>query len=421
MSPLWRTVSPAAAFAAVVALLSYRAARLTGPVGVPDRTHWALEDFRDAIYYPVRAFLAGDNPYDTFDYIAKYPVDQIFPPYSPLTLALHAPFGLLPARAAEISYFVLTILLTVVMAWLALRICERRRDLAAVLTVSALVLLSRPGHWNLLVGQSTVQIVIGVYLALWYADDRPWIAGLGLALTTIKPTFGVPLALLMLAQRRWRTVSIAVGFGSLGTLAATGVLVASSGGIPAFARSLMTAYANFVAQQSVDPATSPVRLDALALVSRLSGGAASEAIDLMVTAGILALTAWLLWRVSAEPRDAGQRRAIVSLVCLALLTASYQQSYNALLLTMPLISLTGADFGAPADRHVRILLLLLLAVPAVNYVASFHVAARLVPYPGVRLLVSSINPVAVLTAYVLFYRRVASSLAADRAPARVSA
>ena len=73
--------------------------------------------------------------------------------------------------------------------------------IAATLGLTALLLLSRPGHMNLLLGQVTAQVVIGAYVALRWARTRPLLAGMGLALATLKPTYGVPLALLMLFGR----------------------------------------------------------------------------------------------------------------------------------------------------------------------------------------------------------------------------
>src|SRR5437660_1423304 len=105
-TPGWlRTAMAAAAFAVAIALAAYRAASLLNIPGQPkDDTRWALGDFRDAIYYPVVAFLHGDNPYDR-PYAEKYPVYGVQAPYSPFALIVHAPLGLLPYEVAEWVYF----------------------------------------------------------------------------------------------------------------------------------------------------------------------------------------------------------------------------------------------------------------------------------------------------------------------------
>ena len=62
----------------------------------PAAAAWGFIDFRDAVYYPVVAFLDGTNPYDPTAYRATYPVGNIFPVYTPVTLLVHLPFGMLP-------------------------------------------------------------------------------------------------------------------------------------------------------------------------------------------------------------------------------------------------------------------------------------------------------------------------------------
>src|SRR5207237_7767660 len=66
-----------------------------------------MSDFRDAVYYPIRAVLVGVNPYDCETntprddgqprYLndARFPVLNIFPLFSPLILLLFSPFALL--------------------------------------------------------------------------------------------------------------------------------------------------------------------------------------------------------------------------------------------------------------------------------------------------------------------------------------
>src|SRR5215831_17461570 len=76
------------------------------------RATWAMRDFWDLVYYPVVAFLSGENPYDTARFLALYPVDNPFPLYLPAVLLVHLPIGLLPVQTASTVYFVLTLALS---------------------------------------------------------------------------------------------------------------------------------------------------------------------------------------------------------------------------------------------------------------------------------------------------------------------
>src|SRR5262245_5494362 len=75
------------------------------------RATWVMCDFFGAVYYPVVAFLSGENPYDTERFLALYPVSEPFPLYLPMVLLVHLPLGLLPVQTASMIYFVLTIAL----------------------------------------------------------------------------------------------------------------------------------------------------------------------------------------------------------------------------------------------------------------------------------------------------------------------
>src|SRR5438094_1958504 len=147
------------AFLAVVALLSGRALSKLNVPGAPNGTDWGLSDFRDAVYYPERAFLDGKDPYDYDDVQRTYPIGNGFPVYSPITFLVHLPFGLLPYRAAELAYFLTTIALTVVLGWLALVVSDVPVDAPRLFAVATVLLASRPGHQNLLLGQTTLPSV----------------------------------------------------------------------------------------------------------------------------------------------------------------------------------------------------------------------------------------------------------------------
>src|SRR5439155_7377066 len=79
-----------AALLAAAALIGWHCySRLILPDAPHDPAHTAEADFRDVIYYPTRAVLAGVNPYDSSDdtpnsYGSRFPVGNNFPLYSPL-------------------------------------------------------------------------------------------------------------------------------------------------------------------------------------------------------------------------------------------------------------------------------------------------------------------------------------------------
>ena len=220
----------AAAFVLVLGLLAARTLSKLNLPGRPDVEHWGLADFRDNAYYPTVAFLHGENPYDAATYTPRYPVRYPFPPYAPLTLAIHAPFAVLPFEAAELAYWLVTAALALPLAGLALAACGVRTDAARVIAVAAALLLSRPGHWNLVLGQTAMLLVVATQGVLHYRRTRPGLAALCLAVTTLKPTFGVPLALLVLALGGVRVVLGAAALAGAVSLVVGVRLAAAAGG-----------------------------------------------------------------------------------------------------------------------------------------------------------------------------------------------
>jgi hypothetical protein len=181
-------------------------------------------DFALVVYYPVRAFLDGSNPYDKASYLAQYPMRAAFGPYLPGTLLLHLPFGFMSVERAQSFYLVISICLTLVLAFLSLRFSRVKVSIAAVLVLSAVIVLTRPGRQTLLLGQVTLEVVLTTYITLYCARSAPGLSGLALGLTLLKPNYGLPLALLLLIQGHLRSLAYAAFCVLLLNMPAVGIL-----------------------------------------------------------------------------------------------------------------------------------------------------------------------------------------------------
>ncbi len=397
------TVVTAVLFVAIVALLAYRATTKLNIPGSPDGEHLWLSDFRDAVYYPVVAFLDGHNPYDAPAYLRTYPVWQTLALYSPLTLLVHLPLGLLPYTAAEIAYFAATVLLTLALAYVTLTLCGARSTPAAVFGAGTLLLLSRPGYTNLLLGQCTLQVVFGSYLALGYARRRDWLAGAGLALATLKPTFGGPLVLLMLARGNARAVVIGLAVAAVLSIAVTTELAYASGGLLPFLATLPANYAATAAEAMVDPSSSPIRVDAVALVGRLLARAPVTAEELAISLAVLGGAMIGLRRLAARQHERGWQLVSAALVCLTILVCTYHQVYDLLLLAWPIaILVVYPDAVRPIYTPIlRWILLALLTFPAINHLISDRAMSFVGGMHGWWLVLASLNGGVLLVAFCI--------------------
>jgi hypothetical protein len=93
----------------------------------------------------------------------------------------------------------------------------------------------------------------------------------------------------------------------------------------------------------------------------------------------------------------------VGLICLTVLVATYHQAYDALLLAQPAVALGAGRWGrgAVAPPALRWIAVALLAVPAVNYLATSTVASRLIVGGPAWLVITAASPLALLAGWAV--------------------
>ena len=236
-------VLPAVAFAIVCGIVTCRILLNLNVPGQPSAPFYAYMDFRDAFYYPAVALLDGHNPYLASEYLRTYSVMRPFSPYPPLVMLVHLPFALLPIQPAEILYHFTNLALLVLLAYLTIRLIPVAATPERILWLATLLLLSHPAHMSLFLGQCTLFVVVGTYLALLFPRTRPWVAAVGFAVTCLKPTFGIPLGIVLLVRRDWATVIRGSLVAAVASIPASVMLVHAAGGIAPLLASFRESYA----------------------------------------------------------------------------------------------------------------------------------------------------------------------------------
>lgn len=397
-----QTALGALALVLAVAFVSHRTlARLNVP-GSPAAPQWGLVDFRDAVYYPAVAVLDGVNPYDAPRYVATYRVGNIFPLYAPFTPYIHVPLAWLPFETAELVYCGLVAALAVVFARMCLLFAGLAPQPAYVCFLAAALLVSRPGHLNFVLGQMGLQSAILCLTALHYARHRPNLAGICLALATYKPTFGVPLALLMLLRRDDRAVAVGAVLGASLVVLAAALLMATCGGWSQFWQALP---GNMQALES-DPLASPLlgwmRIDALAGVARLSGREPTTLATGLATTIVLTVGALAVGRLGARSEGAGADSLSSAIICLTVTTVIYHLLYDLILLSGPIVAVLAGrrrewrSLGAKG----RAALAALMLVPFGNLLLTNAGIARLQRGSVAWTAVTCAGSVALVTALV---------------------
>lgn len=324
----------------------------------------ALDDFRDAIYYPTADFLAGGNPYDVAGYLDRRPVDQEFDLYAPTQLVIHVPFALMPYRVAELTYFAVSVVLMVLLARALLALIGSPTTVVAVLLVASALMVSVPGRDALDNGQSTLPAVLGAYLALRVGDRRPWLAGIGLALSLVKPQFGIPLVLLLVVRGDRRTAVAGVSMLAGTSLLALPSLVAAAGGFTRLASSLRANY-EFATNAPYSALDGPLsfRVDGAGLVARLHDslvGPLTQPLVFIVAMSIAAL-ALFRWRRVKDPLQGPFHEDVgVGLICVATIVSVFHGRYDLVLLAWPLATLVKRFSSSWRERAPRLRWTLLL-------------------------------------------------------------
>jgi Glycosyltransferase family 87 len=361
---------------------------------------WVMVDFRHVVYYPSRAFWDGLNPYDAQAYLERYPVDIPVSLYAPATFVVFAPFGLLPLNVSSVAYFALTVLLTLVLGWAVLRMSGAQAAGSSVLAAGGVLLLSRPGHWNLLSGQITLIVVLATYAALSLAR-MPHLGGLGLAIALLKPSFGVPLIPVLLARGAWRTVAWGLGIAAALNVPVLLVLVWRQGGLDAFLTTVAQSVRAFESNPDTHPIHSVWRVDLVATISRLAnhplGASAAVLASAVVLAPVMVVSRGLAGFVGPHRKWIPE-----GLVCCAVLLSLFHQAYDLLLLALPVTGLVVAMSQTRPPRATQVAQVLLFLVLGLNYLATESALSALRPSPGARLAVVSANGLVLVALFALY-------------------
>jgi hypothetical protein len=389
----------AAVFATALTVAILRVSTLSELLGVRLRMPWTMNDFKTAIYCPVAIFLQGGNPYNRQQFLRFCPIQDVFPLYLPSTLILHAPLGVLPIHTATLLYFCISVALSVLVVRMGLRLAGAEASAGSVLLGAGLLLLSRPGQWNLLLGQPTLELVIATYIALFWARGAPLVSGLALAVSMYKPTFGIPLAVLMFIRGDRRALLFGILVAGVLNALPLAALAQRAGGLEAFARDL--AHSQKAWEAVVDPSTQVYGVDTPGLVSRLMGRRLGAGEYLIVTLIILGATGAAL-RSLGRSDGPGVARLSGAIVCLGILLSVHHQAYDLVLLVAPAIAVVRSalpkDFLRPRRR---LAILALVALLGLNYVTTLSVLHRLNHHGHLWLALASLNGALLLAIFLI--------------------
>ncbi|OXM56121.1 hypothetical protein CFP71_14930 [Amycolatopsis thailandensis] len=357
-----------------------------------------LQDFRDALYFPIKEFLGGGNPYDPAAMFAHWPVRQDFNLYQPYHLLLHSPFALPGYRVGAVAFAVLSLLLLIALAILAAHAVRRVVPVSLTVTtavVAALLVISQVGKAQLYVGQVNPLIALGAAGALLARRDRPGWAAAALALAWLKPQYGFPLAVLLFARGSRRVALTGTAVAAMASLPIVVLLVLRTGGIGAFLDVVVAnlTHARSTGYGAVDSFTSQ-RIDIAAVFFRVTGWA-PPGIEPAALAGVLVTTVRLLRRLD---QPAAEPMADL-LTCLAVVTCVVHQPGDVLIAVpaMAAVTVSWWHYRTGAGWRTAAFAVAALAVP---FLHLYTVDSTVMSLFGSRTAVT-IDGAAVVLAWIL--------------------
>jgi hypothetical protein len=326
-------------------------------------------------YAASRAWINGMDPYSRNDVIVAWHQTHFLldrewthwaSVYPPTSLAMLAPFAMLPPRLALTIWFGVTILLLVLQFRALVDLMNWRwRDPRALLLIGA-TLFAAPSQFALLSGQLSMPAISLCIIAYWLESkrNRPVLAGVLIALAcALKPQVAGVFVLFYLLIGRWTIARTAIITGTVIAIGAIGAMQLTHPNWPrAWAYEI---YATTVSGKVNDYSWSGHFRDHIIDLKMLLVSWIADPMMLRIIIAAVALSLFA-WYVRASPRSE-QRTPQTTLLALATLCAIsllpiYHRVYDAALLVLAFAwALYGLDDSSVRRRRLAIAMLIAMS------------------------------------------------------------
>lgn len=367
LTPGLRLVLAASVFALFVFLAMWRVnAKMIDPAdphGSDQAGRNGMADFRDVIYFPTRAVAEGINPYDSSSeplpdgsprYWQRYPVLNLFPLYSPLVLLLFGAFALPDFYTAAAAFQVLNLALLLGWSYLIWKHADQTPTAERVLWLATAMLITQAGRAIFIGGETALPLAIGTLLAAVHASRHPTTAGWALALTSFKPTFGLPLGLLLLFRREWKVVFLGWGLGFVIAVAGLIAIFGQTNDLARLPQIILQNQRDLESHPEATALTTSTRIDSAAALER-SFQLKSSAGRLAVFLAIFGLAGSTLWRLSYHGHDPEVERLLQIVTLIGTVACMYRLTYDGIALwaAIGLLWLSPADCWNKTSPQLR--------------------------------------------------------------------
>ena len=312
----------------------------TDPHGSEQVGRNGMADFRDVIYFPTRAVAEGINPYDSSSepladgsprYWQRYPVLNLFPLYSPLVLLLFGAFALPDFYTAAAAFQVLNLALLLIWSYLIWKHADQTPTAERVLWLATAMLITQAGRAIFIGGETAIPLAIGTLLAAVHASRHPTTAGWALALTSFKPTFGLPLGLLLLFRREWKAVFLGWGLGFVIAVAGLIAIFGQTNDLARLPQIILQNQRDLESHPEATALTTSTRIDSAAALERWFQLKSSTG-RLAVFLTIFVLAGTTLSRLSYHVQEPEAERLLQIVTLVGTVACMYRLTYDGIAL-----------------------------------------------------------------------------------------
>jgi len=335
-----------------------------------------LSDFH-ACYVFGKTFRNGLSPYEVQER-EGLKTSRPSAPFSPVIFYLMWPLSYLSMTGADVVFCALNVAMLGLLGYWVFRFSDQPISLHWWLAVFGFILFSRSGHITLYTGYFTAILIVGTVMAFHYAHSKPWLSGIGILLASAKPTYIIPLLILLVYRKNykaaiWGTVlSGAVAFAGIAWLAA-------DSSIAEVIRSVFEGQKAFDDDPTEFPINTWTRVDIVGMFAKAVNWIPDNKVYLGAMLVLLIPPGIIIRGAVDHEQNRGAMGLTALISMLALLVMLYHHSYDCLLVVPSVLSLVlfGHKTMAEVPKMARLVVTALLLVPPVNYLSTMSFRDKL--------------------------------------------
>jgi len=335
-----------------------------------------LSDFHSCYLYS-KTFRNGLSPYEVQER-ADLKANRPSAPFSPVIFYLLWPLTYLSMTGAEIVFCAVNVALLGLLGYWVFRFSDESLSPHWWLAVFGFILFSRSGHITLYTGYFTAIIIVGTIMAFHYAHSKPWLSGIGILLASAKPTFIIPLLILLAYRKNYK----AAVWGTLlsGSVAFAGLAwMAADSSISEVINTVFEGQEAFDDDPTEFPINTWTRVDLVGMFAKAINWIPDNKVYLGAMVVLLIPPGLVIRRAVDHEQNRGAMGLTALISMLALLVMLYHHSYDCLLVVPSVLSLLlfGHKTLVEVPKFGRWVVTVLLLVPPVNYLSTMSFRDKL--------------------------------------------